>query len=193
MISPQEFETQWPGELWKIEFPAPKPLLPTGTVAFLHYAGLPRCYTVDSNVFIVELKFHATAIHLPVVWSTEMGEEWAMPAGWNRFWKIGDVSYGQASAWICIEELTGNIVGIDVDEDKPIYTVNSSVECLAVCLKCLIDWQRETDGQAGHLDRLWEMFASLDGFKNSEPGLYWKDILESSVEAGCERFKILFE
>src|SRR5262245_34860574 len=98
----------WGGKLRPLQFPVPRPLLPAATISFLHSAGTPKSFRIDAHEKI-RVEFATTPANLVDVWKSNVSD-WAFPTGWGRFWRIGDVIYTQAQAWLCVEEVTGRVV-----------------------------------------------------------------------------------
>ena len=65
MASRFEFAQQWGGRLRPIEFPIPKPLLPSATISFLHCAGVARAFGLTTSEH-VRFEFLPAAVNLPV-------------------------------------------------------------------------------------------------------------------------------
>ncbi|WP_020476062.1 SUKH-4 family immunity protein [Zavarzinella formosa] len=191
MANPFEAARQWGGLLHPIVFAAPKPLLPASTISFLHYAGVPTRFEVTANQPI-RFAFTASGQNLAGVWATRM-PDWSLPAGWSRFWQIGDITYGQADAWLCIEELTGRVVAVDVDLDDPLYVVNGSVERLVRCMRVLYDWSRPGDGSLARVAALTAVLSQDPALPAGEAGQYWLPLVEEAVESGCGRLEVSCE
>jgi SUKH-4 immunity protein len=191
MTDPCKFAREWDGDLRPIEFPVPRPMLPSSTVKFLHYAGLPKRFHVETDQ-IIHFDFLSTAGNLSSAWPEQM-RELSIPVGWARFWRIGDITYTQASAWLCIEELTGRIVGIDVDIDDPVYLVNSSVAGMMQCMKLLRDWARSTGGVLTGGESFSARLAREPGFDPADAKHFWLPLVEAAIDSGCESLEIRCE
>ena len=191
MADPFEVAREWGGLLRPIEFAAPKPMLPASTVSFLHYAGVPTRFEVTTYQPI-RFTFSAAARNLAGVWPAQM-PDWSFPVGWGRFWQIGDITYGQADAWLCIEELTGRVVAVDVDIDDPVYLVNGSVERLVRCLRVMHDWSRPGDGSLAGISALTAALSGDPALPGGEAGHYWLPLIAEAVESGCDRLVVSCE
>src|SRR5262245_54745598 len=55
-----EFAARWEGESIALEFATPKPILPAESIAFLHFAKLPRTFKIESPSFI-QFQLHPRA------------------------------------------------------------------------------------------------------------------------------------
>jgi hypothetical protein len=191
MADPFEVAREWGGHLRPIGFAAPKPMLPASTISFLHYAGVPGRFEVTTYQRI-RFTFSASALNLAGVWPARM-PDWSFPAGWGRFWQIGDITYGQADAWLCIEELTGRVVAVDVDLDDPVYVVNGSVERLVRCMRVLYDWTLSGDGSLARVVALTAALSQDTVLPTGEAGQYWLPLVEEAVESGCDRLEVSCE
>jgi hypothetical protein len=188
MTDPFRFAKEWGGNLRPIEFAVPRPMLPANTITFLHYAGVPKRLVIDSNQTI-QFDFLSTAGNLASAWPEAM-RDYSFPVGWARFWRIGDITYTQASAWLCIEELTGHIVAIDIDIDNPVYLVNSSIAGMMQCIKLLRDWVRSANGVASGGESFSERLACEPGFDQRDASHFWLPLVESAIDGGCDRFEV---
>ena len=189
-MDPNEFAKQWPGDLRPLEFLPPRPMLPTQTVAFLHYAGLPKVFRLRYAQQI-DFDFLPRAISMNEIWAAEM-TDFSMPVSWARFWQIGAITYTQAKAWLCIEELTGRIVAIDVDIDDPVDVVSTSATRMMLSLKHLIDWSRATGGRLCEVVRLREALAN-DAELAGDAKHFLLPFIEAAIEAEWETLEIAFE
>lgn len=129
-----EFSRQWPGQLGKIEFAAPRRFFPDATSRFFDEEGLPKTFTITGSQ-VLQFTTISRAENLNATWESQTSGDWVLPVGWDRFWRIGDIKYTQADAWRCIEELTGHIYGIDIEIDNPIYLIAKSVSNLASSMR----------------------------------------------------------
>src|SRR4051794_8978927 len=133
--TPSEFVRRWPGGLRPVVFPGPQPALPGDCRESLTEFGLPgevtiRCYND------ITLKFTGSVTPLAAVWDRDLKrglkltarghEPGEMPVEWARFWHLADQEYAQGGGWVCVEEVTGRLVVIDLDLRDPICLLNSS-------------------------------------------------------------------
>jgi hypothetical protein len=191
MADPFEVARQWGGHLRPIEFAVPKPMLPASTVSFLHYAGVPTRFEVTTYQQ-VRFTFSVAAQNLAEVWAAKM-PDWSFPVGWGRFWRIGDITYTQADAWLCIEELSGSVVAVDVDIDDPMYMVNGSVAALVRCMRLLDDWFRSGNGSLASVAALTTALATDSALPTGEAVHYWLPLVEAAIESGCDRIEVACE
>jgi hypothetical protein len=191
MADPFEVAREWEGRLRRIEFPVPKPLLPSSTVTFLHYAGVPTRFAVTADEQTI-FAFLGTAANLAEVWTREI-PDYSFPVGWGRLWRIGDITYTQAAAWLCIEELTGRVVAVDVDIDNPLYVVNGSIEGMVRCMRVVYDWARSARGSLASAPSLASTLARDPALPEGEAAHYWLPMIESAVEAGSDRLEVVCE
>jgi len=119
--------------------------------------------------------------------------EYSFPLGWGRFWVIGDLVFTQAIAWLCLEEVTGRVVGVDVELNEPIYAVNSSVERMVRCMKLLADGCRSSRGSMTQ-SRSWIDTLSRDpDLPEGEAEPFWIPIIVGAIENECERMRVEIE
>ena len=144
-LSPAKFVQQWGSGIRPLRFAKPMPIFSEATAEFVRSGGFPSFFHL---VHFREIDFLEESIPMSTVWHSLHGDEWRMPHSWNAFWKIGTVDYGQPTATLCIEEVSGTIVAID-DEEGPhplVMTVNSSPMHMAECMRLIRDWYTETNG-----------------------------------------------
>jgi SUKH-4 immunity protein len=186
-----EFAREWGGRLRPIEFPVPKPLLPSGTVSFLHFAGVPKRLEV-TTCQTVRFDFLATAENLADMWKRKM-RDWSLPIGWAGLWRIGDITYTQAHAWLCIEEMTGRVVAVDVGIDIPVYPVNGSVEGLMRCLKLVRDWALPARGSLARAGSFEEAITQAPGLPAGEAAYFWQPLVTEAIESGDDTLVVEYE
>lgn len=191
MADPYEVSRQWNGLLRPIEFAAPKPMLPASTVTFLHHAGVPARFEVTTYQQI-QFTFSTGAQNLAEVWATQMSG-WSFPADWGRLWRIGDITYTQANAWLCIEELTGHVLAVDVDTDNPVYPVNGSIEHLVRCMRVIYDWAKTGKGSLTRVSELTSALSDQSLLPTSEAEHYWLPLVAAALESGCDRVEVSCE
>ena len=180
MKLPSDFAARWGAPLHPLDFADPKPILPHATVRFLHTAGVPRAFGVR-HAQRVELTFLSRGQSMAETWSTEI-KGLALPVLWSSYWRIGTITYTQATAWLCIEEVTGRIIAIDVDIDEPVYAVNSSLPHMMGCMKHLVDWSTATEGRlssATELEEAWAADPDLDG----DATAFWSPMIRGAQDA----------
>ena len=185
-----EFAREWGGRLRPIEFTVPKPLLPAATVSFLHFAGVPKRFEIRTSQ-ITRFDFLATAENLADVWKRQM-RDYSLPVGWAGLWRIGDITYTQAAAWLCIEEVTGCVVAVDVN-DNCLYPVNGSVEGLMRCLKLMRDWARPAGGSLARAGGFEEAIAQAPGLPAGEAAYFWQPLVAEAMESGCDTLVVEYE
>ena len=113
-----------------------------------------------------------------------------MPHDWARFWRLGDITYTQAAAWLCIEEVTGCIYAVDVNIDDSVYLVSRSVINLASSLLHWSRWYAATDGAIASINELRQLFVDDTGITPDEFDAFWGALLESECDTGIERFTV---
>jgi hypothetical protein len=160
-------------------------------MSFLHYAGVPRAFVLTTSEH-VRFEFLPTAVNLATAWDLDM-QDYSFPAGWGRFWRIGDITYTQAAAWLCVEELTGRVVAIDVDIDDPVYLVNGSVEAMVRCMKAVRDWAAPAGGSLARAGRLEDAIARDPALADGEADHFWQPLVASAVDSGCDTLAVEYE
>jgi hypothetical protein len=188
LLTADEFLREWTGRLVKIDFRTPKPVLPSASTSFLYSAGLPQTFSIECSQ-IVTISTNANPTNLSDVWSEQMCD-WAMPHEWHRFWRIGDIAYTQADAWLCVEEVTGHIYAIDVEIDNPVYLVARSVMNLAASMLYWTRWYTATSGVIASVDELRRIFLEDSDISSDEFDDFWGALLDSECETGIERLTV---
>lgn len=191
MASPFKFSQEWGGGLRPIEFPLPKPMLPSATITFLYYAGVPKRFEVTTYQRI-RFDFLATAENLTHVWEREM-RDWSFPVGWAGLWRIGDITYNQAAAWLCVEEVTGHVVAVHAEIDDRLYCVNGSIEGMVRRMKLVRDWTRSTDGSMTRVAALEDALSQDAALHEGEAKHYWRPLIVAAVESGCDKLTVEYE
>jgi hypothetical protein len=113
--------------------------------------GLPRELTIYCYNDIT-LRFSGSATPLAAIWERDLKRGYKMgdmPGGWARFWHLADQEYVQGGGWVCVEEGTGRLVVIDLDQRDPIYLLNSSLRNFYTTLAHFFEWSETTDGRTG--------------------------------------------
>jgi hypothetical protein len=131
-----------------VTFRLPAPALPADCLHLLTDYGLPRQFNIHCCNDIT-LKFSGTATPLAEIWKRDLDRGYQMgdmPSEWSRFWHLADQEYCQGGGWICVEESTGRLLVIDLDQPEPIYLLNSSVGRFYTTLGHFLDWSEKTDG-----------------------------------------------
>ncbi len=191
MASPFEVAREWDGRLRPIAFPIPKPLLPSSTVTFLHYAGVPTQFELAAQQR-VRFEFMTTAANLAGVWARAM-PDYSFPVGWGRLWQIGEIAYTQAAAWLCIEELTGRVVAVDVDVNDPLYFVNESVAGMVRCMRLVYDWAHSSGRSPARAASLASALAHDPALLAGEAAHYWLPMVKAAAKSGCELIEVAYE
>jgi SUKH-4 immunity protein len=191
MVDPFEVASEWNGRLRRIEFTVPKPLLPSSTVTFLHYAGVPTRFEIAAQEQ-VRFEFLAVAENLAAIWAREMAQ-CSLPVGWGGLWHIGDITYTQAHAWLCIEELSGRVLAVDVEIDDSLYVVNGSVAGMVRCMRVIDDWARSAGGSLARATSLASALADDPALPKGEAAYYWLPMIEAAAESGCDHLEVTWE
>jgi hypothetical protein len=190
--SPSEFLSRWPGSLRSVVFPDPPPALPEDCRYLLAGFGLPRELTISCYNNIA-LKFSGSATPLAAIWDRDpklgykMGD---MPSEWTRFWHLGDQEYLQGGGWVCIEEVTGRLVVIDLDCREPVYLLNSSVHYFDTTLAHLLDWSEKTGGSPGETAALRDALLKQDCIPAEELEAFWMNFIDATLDGDPMRLAI---
>jgi len=119
--------------------------------------------------------------------------DWSFPQEWNRFWRIGNITTTQANAWLCVEELTGRVVAVDVDLDDPLYVINGSVERRVRCMRVLDDWSRSGDATIARVATLTSALSNDPELPAGEGHHFWLPRIEEAAQSGCGQFEVSWE
>ena len=191
MSSPFEFVREWGMPLQSLAFHDPRPLLPAATISFLHYAGVPKWFELTTSQ-TTRFDFLSTAINLTEVWNKEMSE-YSLPVAWAGLWRIGDITYTQANAWLCIEEVTGRVVAVDVEINTPVYPVNGSVEGMMRCMKLIRDWAQSAGGSLARAGSLETAIARSPNLPAGEASYFWQPLIAEATESRCDTLVVEYE
>jgi len=186
-MNPKEFARAWPGTLRKIEFVPPKPVLPYWTTIFPYDAGLRQTFSISNNELTITIL--EPAEQLSKTWNEQV-RDWSMPHDWARSWRIGDITYTQASAWLCIEEVSGRVFAIDVEIDGPVYLINESLLNLALSMYHWARWFSDTGGCIGSVNKLRSTFAKDTAFKPGEIDAYWGPYITNISESNADAITV---
>ena len=130
-FDPLGFANRWGTGIKPLVF-RPKPFLPNEASRFLYEDGFPTFFRLNSYW---EIRFDRECFPLSITWQRIQRDDWKMPHAWNAFWKIGDIEFDQATAWLVIEELTGRILVVDPEvADDPVSELSSSPIRFAHCM-----------------------------------------------------------
>jgi SUKH-4 immunity protein len=182
--SPSEFLSCWPGSLRPIVLPEPSPALPEDCRHLLTDFGLPRELTISCYNDIT-LKFSGSAAALAAIWDRDlkrgykMGE---MPSDWTRFWHLADHEYLQGGGWICIEEVTGRLVVVDLDCPEPVYLLNSSLRNFYTTLAHFLDWSAKAEGSPAETAALRDALLRQDCIPAEELEPFWMNLINATLD-----------
>lgn len=190
--APSEFVARWSGSLHPVAFPYPAPVLPEECRRLLTEFGLPRELTIYCYNDIT-LKFNGSATPLAAIWERDlergykMGE---MPSEWSRFWHLADQEYLQGGGWICVEEGTGRLVVIDLDQRDPIYLLNSSLRNFYTTLAYFLEWSETTDGGTAETIRLRDALRHQDCLPPDELEPFWMNFIDATLDGDPQRLAV---
>jgi hypothetical protein len=182
--TPSEFVRRWPGSLRPIAFPEPRPALPEDCRQLLMELGLPREVTIYCYNDIT-LRFNDSATPLAAIWERDLKRGYKMgdmPGEWTRFWHLADQEYLQGSGWVCIEEVTGRLVVIDLDLPDPIYLLNSSVRNFYTTLAHFPEWSERTGGSAAETIRLRDALRRQQCVPSEGLEPFWMNFIDATLD-----------
>ena len=182
---PHEFMSRWPSALRPITLPVPSPTLPDDCALSLTQFGLPRelkiyCYNNITVYFSDSLTPLATIWDRDLKLGYQLGD---MPPQWNRFWHVADAEYLQGGGWICIEEMSGKLVVIDLDQPDPIYLLNSSVANFYTTLAHFLDWSENSDGSPEKTAILCDALLNQDCVPPDELEEFWMNFIYATLDS----------
>jgi hypothetical protein len=105
-----------------------------------------------------------------------------MPGEWTRFWHLADQEYTQGGGWICIEEITGRLVVIDLNCPDPIYLLNSSVRNFYTTLAHFLDWSERTGGSPAETVLLRDALRRQDCIPPEELEPFWMNFIDATLD-----------
>lgn len=189
--SPSQFLTRWPESLHPIALPDPSPALPEDCRRCLTEFGLPAELTIYCYNDIT-LRFTGSATPLAAIWERDLkrglqlvasvDRPGQMPADWTRFWHLADQEYTQGGGWICVEEHTGRLVVIDLDQPEPIYLLSSSVRNFYTTLAHFLEWSEKTDGGRAETIRLRDALRQQDCIPPEELEPFWMNFIDATLD-----------
>jgi hypothetical protein len=182
--SPSEFLSRWPGSLSPVALPDPPPALPDDCRQLLTKCGLPK----ELKIFCyndMTMRFNGSATPLAAIWERDLNRGYkmgVMPSEWNCFWHLGDQEYTQGGGWICVEEGTGRLVVIDLDQSDSIYLLNSSVRNFYTTLAHFLQWSERTDRGTEEIRRLHDALSRQDCIPAEELEPFWMNFIEATLD-----------
>lgn len=105
-----------------------------------------------------------------------------MPPEWGRFWHLGDQEYLQGGGWICIEEETGRLVVIDLDQSTQIYLLNSGVQNFYTTVAHFLEWSERTGGSPAATICLRDELRIQQCVSVEELESFWLNIVEANLD-----------
>jgi hypothetical protein len=181
---PSEFASRWPGTLRPITLPDPAPALPDGCAHLLTEFGLPRELTIYCYNDIT-LSFSGSLTPLAEIWDRDLKRGYQigdMPEEWNRFCHVADQESVQRHGWICIEETTGRIVVIDLDESDPLYLLNSSIQNFYTTLAHFLEWSENHDGTPEETTILRDELLRQECISSDELEEFWMNFIDATLD-----------
>lgn len=189
---PSEFARRWPGSLRPVGFPDPPPPLPDECRHVLSEFGLPyelviHCYND------ITLTFSDMATPLAAIWERDLARGYqmgVMPSEWNRFWHLADEEYLQGGGWVCIEEATGRLYVIDLDQPEPIYLLSSSVGSFYTTLAYFLEWSETTDRSPRQTELLRDALLQQDCIPVDELDPFWMNFIDATLDRDPVRLHV---
>lgn len=154
--------------------------------------GLPRELTIGCYNDIT-LRFSDSATPLAIIWERDlkrghkMGD---MPAEWVCFRHLADQEYVQGGGWVCIEEITGRLVVIDLDLREPIYLLNSNVRDFYTTLAWFLDWSEKTDGSHEETIRFRDSLLRQDCIRPDELEPFWMNFIDATLDGSSRNIAV---
>ena len=105
-----------------------------------------------------------------------------MPGEWARFWHLADEEYLQGGGWVCIEEVTGRLVVIDLDLPDPIYLLNRSVRNFYTTLAHFLEWSERTRGSPAETIRLRDALRRQENVPSTELEAFWMNFIDATLD-----------
>ncbi len=105
-----------------------------------------------------------------------------MPTEWSCFWHLADEECLQGGGWICIEEITGRLVVIDLNCPDPVYLLNSSVRNFYTTLAYFLDWSENTDGSPAETIILRDALLRQDCIPPQELEPFWMNFIYATLD-----------
>jgi hypothetical protein len=84
--------------------------------------------------------------------------------------------------WICVEEITGRLVVIDLDLPDPIYLLNSSVRNFYTTLAHFLAWSEKTAGSPAETIRLRDSLRQQDCIPPEELEPFWMNFIDATLD-----------
>lgn len=180
-----EFVRRWPGSLRRTVVPKPRPALPESSLQLLTEFGLPSALTICCYNNMI-LRFSGSATPLAVIWERDLNRGFTlgeMPPEWIRYWHLADQHYTQGSGWICIEEISGRLVVIDLDLPDPVYLLNSGMDTFYTTLAHFIEWSETMGGSPVETLRLRDALRTQDCIPPEELEPFWLNFVDATIES----------
>jgi hypothetical protein len=190
--SPSEFLERWPGRLRPIALPDPPPVLPDDCRHLLTEFGLPRELTIYCYNDVT-LGFSGSASPLATIWERDLARGYRMgdmPSDWDRFWHLADQEYIQGGGWLCIEEVTGRLMMIDLDCREPLILLNSSVRNFYTTLAHFLDWSETTDGSPADTAALRDALLKQSCIAAEELEPFWMNFIYANLDYSSPRYPV---
>jgi hypothetical protein len=133
----------------------------------------------------ITLRFSGSATPLSAIWERDLTRGYKiadMPADWGRFWHLADQEYVQGGGWVCVEEITGRLVVIDLDLPEPVYLLNSSVRNFYTTLAHFLEWSERTGGSPAATVGLRDALRWQDCMPPEELEPFWMNIIDATLD-----------
>ncbi|MGE3806171.1 MAG: hypothetical protein AB7K24_15985 [Gemmataceae bacterium] len=187
------FAQRWPGALRPVSFPDPPPELPVDAARLLRQFGLPLGVTIYCYNDI-HLHFSGSLTPLAAIWGRDLEQSYLigdMPADWRRFWHLADQEYLQGGGWLSIEEGTGRLVVIDLDQREPVYLLSSSVANFYTILAYFLDWNERQAGGRADLMMLRDTLLVQNCIPVEELEPFWLNFIDATLDGDDVNFSVV--
>ncbi len=171
------------------EFTEPRPIIPSSAATFLLSNGLPKTFRVPE--LELTIRFASTATRLTDLWEKQVSSMWSMPLLWGQYWHIGAAEYTQFDDWICIEEISGRVLLVSMENDNLVTEINSSIQTFARSMRAMFEWYQRTSGLVRERKLLRIIYDQI--CENESLSQYWKDILMYADDYCLDRISIEME
>ncbi len=133
----------------------------------------------------IGLRFTGTATPLAAIWERDsriadgMGD---IPSGWSSFWHLADQEYLQGGGWICIEEESGRLVVVDLDQPEPVYLLSATLSDFFTTLAHFVEWSETTGGLPDAIEQLSEDLREQSVVPVQELEPFWMNFVDATLD-----------
>jgi hypothetical protein len=98
--------------------------------------------------------------------------------------------YVQGGGWVCVEEHSGRLVVINLDQRDAITLFHSSVSDFYSILAHLLAWSEKTDGSRNDLIRLRDGLRRQTVIPQDDLESYWLNAIDATLDEESRRFGV---